>query len=198
MTGQVEEVPVNDPLESKGPKVPPAYPPRTPPPSKKPVEAPQPQPKTKPVTTSLPLPGPAQARLEIWRPRMIARNRRVANWLYEANRWAPRKATAAVMEAVRRWEYVHPANAALEEVVGLLVGAAVEDGGKRISVHLADQDDLLLIAVLSHTDAQPDEQILGQLQAVTGIVSCGTEASEEGRRLWTLLSTEPPRRTAVA
>ncbi|MFH8257719.1 hypothetical protein [Streptomyces roseolus] len=190
---------MSEPMEAKGPKVPPSYPPRSTPPPKKPVEAPRPEPKTKPVTTSLPLPGPAQARLETRRPSMTVRNRRVSSWPYEANRWAAKKATAAVTETVRKWEYAHPADAVLEEAVGLLVGAAVLDGGKRISVHLADEDDLLLIAVLSHTDAQPDAEVLAQLHAITGTVSCGTDASEDGRRVWALLSTEPPpRRTAVA
>ncbi|MCX5231456.1 hypothetical protein [Streptomyces sp. NBC_00233] len=81
----------------------------------------------------------------------------------------------------------------------LLVGAAAADDGRRISVHLADQDDMLLIADLSHTSCEPDEAVLSDLAAVPGTASCGTDASEDGRRVWAVLSTERPRsRTSPA
>ncbi|MDX2564418.1 hypothetical protein PV371_32860 [Streptomyces sp. TX20-6-3] len=190
---------MNEPTENKGPKVPPSYPPRTPPPQKKPVELPRPEPKTTPGTTALPLPGPRQARVETRRPRMAVRNRRVSNWVFPADSWAAGKAVRNVTRTVRGWEYSHPRDSLLEECVRLLVDAAVRDAGRRVSVHLADQDGLVLVVVLSHTEAEPDQTVLTSLAAVTGTVSCGADASDEGRRIWSLLSTEPPRtRTPAA
>ncbi|WP_331717857.1 hypothetical protein OG468_41210 (plasmid) [Streptomyces zaomyceticus] len=75
----------------------------------------------------------------------------------------------------------------------LLVDAATADEGRRISVHLADQDGMLLVVVLSHAGTSPDDTILTDLAAVPGTASCGTDASDEGRRVWTVLSTERPR-----
>ncbi|OKJ52738.1 hypothetical protein AMK29_30535 [Streptomyces sp. CB02261] len=180
-------------MDDKGPKVPPSYPPRTPPPQKKPVEAPRPQPSTKPVTHSLPLPGPGQARLQARQPRMSIRARRAANWALTGYPWVAGQAVGKVTETVRAWGYTHPADDALEKTVRILVGAAAADDGRRISVHLADQDDMLLIAVLSHTGSEPDETILADLAAVPGTASCGTDTSDDGRRVWAVLSTERPR-----
>ncbi|MET9110832.1 hypothetical protein [Streptomyces zhihengii] len=81
----------------------------------------------------------------------------------------------------------------LEETVRLLVEAAVIDAGRRVSVHLADQDRMILVVVLSHTGAEDDGAVLVSLAAVDGTVSCGTDAGDEGRRIWSLLSTELPR-----
>ncbi|MFJ7990059.1 hypothetical protein [Streptomyces sp. NPDC096351] len=185
------------PMGDNGPKLPPTHPPRTPPPQKKPVAPPRPQPSTKPVTTSLPLPGPGQARLEARRPRLTIRDRRAANWALTGYPWVAAQAVGKVTETVRGWGYVHPDDDALAKAVRLLVGAAAADGGRRISVHLADQDDLLLIAVLSHGSSEPEETILSALTAVPGTTSCGTDVSEDGRRVWTVLSTARPRaRTA--
>ncbi|MFF5639630.1 hypothetical protein [Streptomyces sp. NPDC012825] len=197
---------MNDPLpmDDKGPKVPPTYPPRTPPPQKKPVEAPRPQPETKPVTkqaeagtVTLPLPGPGQARLDTRRPRMTLRARRAANWALTAYPWTAAQAVRKVTETVRAWNYPHPDDTQLERTVRLLVDAATADHGRRISIHLADQDDMLLIAVLSHTHAAPDATILADLAAVPGTASCGTDASDDGRRVWAVLSTERPHTRAT-
>ncbi|MGW9436115.1 hypothetical protein [Streptomyces sp. NPDC055607] len=176
----------------KGPKVPPTYPPRTPPPQKKPVEVPRPQPSTKPVTTSLPLPGSRQARMQTRRPRMTVRDRRAANWAFNAYPWTGTQAVTKVTETVRGWGYAHPEDDRLETVVRLLVDAATADHGRRVSVHLADQDDMLLVAVLSHTGSAPDDTVLADLAAVLGTASCGTDASDDGRRVWAVLSTQRP------
>ncbi|MER7952651.1 hypothetical protein ABTY59_35205 [Streptomyces sp. NPDC096079] len=186
---------MTDPLprDDNGPKVPPTYPPRTPPPQKKPVEVPRPQPSTKPVSSALPLPGPQQARLATRRPRMAIKDRRAANWALRAYPWTAAQAVRKLTETVRGWGYVHPDDQALERAVRLLVDTAASDEGRRISVHLADQDGMLLIVVLSHTAAVADDKVLADLAAVPGTASCGTDTSDEGRRVWAVLSTERPR-----
>ncbi|MFE5833710.1 hypothetical protein ACFQ8W_26140 [Streptomyces sp. NPDC056508] len=181
------------PMDDKGPKLPPTYPPRTPPPQKKPVEPPRPKPSMKPATASLPLPGPGQARVQTRRPRMTVRNRRVANWALAAYPWTAAQAVTKVTATIRAWGYTHPADDQLQQTVRLLVGAAAADHGRRISVHLADQDGMLLIAVLSHTDTVPDDTVLADLAAVPATASCGTDASDDGRRVWAVLCTDRPR-----
>ncbi|MFJ3819429.1 hypothetical protein [Streptomyces sp. NPDC090056] len=181
------------PMDDKGPKLPPTYPPRTPPPQKKPVELPRPKPSTKPVTTSLPLPGPGQARVQTRRPRMTVRNRRAANWALAAYPWTATQAVTKVTATVHAWGYTHPDDDQLQQTVHLLIGAAAADHGRRISVHLADQDGMLLIIVLSHTDTVPDDTVLADLAALPAIASCGTDTSDDGRRVWAVLSTDRPR-----
>ncbi|MFJ5142754.1 hypothetical protein [Streptomyces sp. NPDC088707] len=75
----------------------------------------------------------------------------------------------------------------------LIVDAVSADEGWRISIHLADQDDMLLVVVLGHAAASADDAVLAGLSAVPGTVSCGTDTSDGGRRVWVVLSTEPPR-----
>lgn len=174
--------------EAKGPKVPPSYPPRTPPPQKKPVEAPRPQPATKP-----------KGQLAARRPRMQIRNRQTAALTLRADQWAPAKAAAQALTTVRAWGYPELDTDDLEAAVKLLVGAAVNDGGKRVSVHLADQDHKVLVLALSHMpDPGPDDDILGALAALRTVDSCGTDTAEDGRRVWALLDAAPPRRTSTA
>ncbi|MEU9305097.1 hypothetical protein AB0D48_32815, partial [Streptomyces sp. NPDC048269] len=86
---------------------------------------------------------------------MAIRNRRVANWSLAGDPWAAKKAVARVLETVRSWGYIRPGDAPMEQTVRLLVGAAVADSGKRISLHVADQEGMLLVVVLSHTAAEP-------------------------------------------
>lgn len=52
---------------------------------------------------------------------------------------------------------------------------------------------MLFIAALSRTGSEPDKTILSALAAVPGRSSCGTDASDEGRQVWAVLSTERPR-----
>ncbi|MFJ9434297.1 hypothetical protein ACIRQY_32205 [Streptomyces sp. NPDC101490] len=123
---------------------------------------------------------------------MVVRNRRAAAWPFETNRWTAGKASRQVEATVRAWGYPYPVGESLEEAVRLLVAEAVRDDGKRISVHLADQDRRLLVAVLSHNGAEPDDRILAQLSSVEGVVSCGTESCDAWRRVFAVLSTERP------
>ncbi len=170
--------------EAKGPKLPPTYPPRTPPPQKKPVEPPRPQPATKPVEQ-------AAVRAQ---PRMVVRNRRTAALPFRADEWAPNKAVRQVLKTVCGWGYPALDEADLESAVRALVTAAVADGGKRLSVHLGDQDQKVLIAVLSHTGGAPNDAVLGTVAALATVDSVGTDTGEDGRRMWAVLDAVPRRR----
>ncbi|MER7764561.1 hypothetical protein [Streptomyces sp. NPDC097619] len=188
---------MSEPWDVKGPKLPPGYPPRTPTPPKRPVQVPPPErdsepvptPPTRPRTGSLVPVGLSRPQPLGASTRMRVRDRRVANWALSGDCWAAAKAVRSVAGKVREWGYDRPADGALAGAVRLLVGAALTDGGRRISVHLADQDGRVLIVVLSHTVAATDSGLLARLAAVEGTASCGTEASEEGRRVWALLDT---------
>ncbi|KMO94372.1 hypothetical protein ACS04_29570, partial [Streptomyces roseus] len=62
--------------------------------------------------------------------------------------------------------------------------AAVADGGKRISVHLADQDHRILAVALSHVAgaAPGGDDVLAELAALRSVVSCGSDLAPDGRR----------------
>ncbi|MFJ8165506.1 hypothetical protein ACIRBY_31940 [Streptomyces sp. NPDC096136] len=176
-------------VQSRGPKLPPTYPPKTPTPSKKPVEAPRPQPDTKPKT-AVGLPS----------PRMTVRNRRTAGLTFRSDQWAPSKAAAQAVVTVRAWGYPLLDEGDLEAAVRALVAAAVADRGKRISVHLADQDQKILVVVLSHMPGlDEDLSVLADVAALRTVESCSTDAASDGRRLSVLLDAEPrPRRKSAA
>ena len=154
----------------------PDYPPKTPPPPKKPPSPPPPQ----TLTEGVPV------RLEVARGRRVMANRRGANWSFEAQPWAARKAVGAVVERLAKWELRAPKN--LGEVAVFLVGTVVVDGGRHVSVHLAEQDGQVLILALSHCPdvAELGEVALRRLQEL-GAVSCGTEVTVEGRQVWAVL-----------
>lgn len=118
----------------------PDYPPKSPPPPKKPVELPRPEGGT---TGSV-----------LVRPRLAARiaNRRAANWTLENASWAPAKAGRYVAGKLGDWGYRldDEREESITAVTVLLTRAALTDGGRRISLHLADQDHQALILILSH------------------------------------------------
>ncbi|KOU49976.1 hypothetical protein ADK54_10340 [Streptomyces sp. WM6378] len=157
----------------------PDYPPKTPPPPKKPVEPPRPEDAT---------PGSV-----LVRPRLAARiaNRRAANWTLENAPWTPAKAGQHVTAKLGEWGYrlTEDREASITAVTVLLARAALSDGGRRISLHLADQDHQALILVLSHQSGHSPEggDLLREVTAL-GVVSCGTDTDQGdgGRRRWTL------------
>lgn len=154
----------------------PDYPPKTPPPPKRPVQPPRPTPDTKTA--------PVAVRA---RERMSMVNRRAANWGLESAPWAAGKARTHVIEQLHTWGY-RQADAMAGDVTKLLVGQAVDDGGRRVSLHLADQDRQALIVVLSHRAGLEvtDEGVLPEVAAL-GASSCGADTAEDGRRLWAVL-----------
>lgn len=159
----------------------PSYPPKTPPPPKKPPSPPPPQTR---LDTGVPV------RLETVRGRRVMANRKGATWSLEAQPWAGKKAAGQVTERLTRWGHRHPAR--LDDVVHHLVATVVEDGGRHVSLHLAEQDHQALILALSH-QPQPSEldgNVLPRLHEL-GAVSCGTEVTAEGRQVWALLDLSP-------
>ncbi|MET8710538.1 hypothetical protein I6J42_33470 [Streptomyces californicus] len=148
----------------------PDYPPKTPPP-KRPISPPRPE-------TSLA--GTPRARMQV-------RNRRSANWSLEAAPWSAKKACAHVLGRLHEWGY-RETDVAAAGLTELLVRTAVADGGRRVSVHLADQSGQALIVALSHRPglAAADTAVLPALTRL-GAVSCGTDTADDGRRLWAVL-----------
>ncbi|MYT72520.1 hypothetical protein GTY60_22985 [Streptomyces sp. SID8367] len=70
----------------------------------------------------------------------------------------------------------------------LLVAIVQGDGGRRISVHLSEQDGRALVLALSHQEpaTQLADEALAALRGL-GAASCGTETTVEGRQVWALL-----------
>ncbi|MFE2936577.1 hypothetical protein [Streptomyces sp. NPDC059278] len=180
---------------------PPSYPPKTPPPPKRPVEAPRPQPvePPKPPPEQVHSYGPPGARTAVaTRGRMVVTmaNRRGANWTLDT-RWAaasaPTKAQRLVGDQLKGWGY-RPDTDQVDGLLDLLVTEAIGDGGNRISVHLADQEQRALILVMSHQDRQaPESDDFLTRVAALGVASCGvdTDPEEGGRRRWALIELRP-------
>lgn len=150
----------------------PDHPPKTPPPPKRPVSPPRPETSF----TATPL------------ARKLVRNRRSANWQLASAPWTPRQASAHVLLRPREWG-LREAGRAAAELTELLVRTAVADGGRRVSVHLADQGHQALIVALSRQSAQEatNGTVLPELTRL-GAVSCGTDTAEDGRRVWAVYS----------
>lgn len=186
---------------------PPSYPPKTPPPPKRPINPPPPETGLDPgcgpargagtaaAGSSVPArahgPVTAQARV-----RARIANRRAANWTLDAAEWARTsagpKAARQVAAQIREWGYRPTRAEHAGRLAEKLAAAALEDGGRRISVHLADQDRQALVLVLSHQPgaADPgDGGLLAELAAM-GVLSCGTDTDRDGggRRRWALIA----------
>ncbi|MEU9333159.1 hypothetical protein AB0D49_08335 [Streptomyces sp. NPDC048290] len=129
------------------------------------------------------------------------KNRRGANWTLDAQPWAarsaPGNAVATVTGQLTAWGL--PAPAALESLVRHLVTTVVADGGRRVSLHLAEQAHQLLVLALSHQPHPPalDDGALPRLREL-GAVSCGTESTVEGRQVWAVVDLIPLRQPIVS
>lgn len=155
----------------------PTYPPKTPPPPKRPPSPPPPQTRLEP---SVPV------RLEAFRGRKVMANRQGATWSLEAQPWAGKKAVGEVAARLTKWGLRQPK--ALDEVVHFLIATVTADGGRHVSLHLAEQDHQALILALSHQPEPADlgDTVLPRLHEL-GAISCGTELTPEGRQVWALL-----------
>ncbi|MGC0334889.1 hypothetical protein RKD23_007966 [Streptomyces sp. SAI-170] len=154
----------------------PDYPPKTPPPPKRPPSPPVPD-RHEPAEL---------VRVPAGRGRTLMKNRQGAAWSLEAQPWAGKQAVRHVAERLTAWGLAQPSS--LEQVVRHLISAVVADGGRHISLHLAEQNHQALIIALSH---QPDpavlhESVLADLSGL-GVASCGTEVTPEGRQIWAVL-----------
>lgn len=133
---------------------------------------------------------------------MEIRNRQTAGLTFRADQWAAKKAGARATATVRAWGYAHLDEPDLDTAVRRLVQAAVADGGKRVSLHLADQDHRVLAVVLSHVAGATaeDDTVLAELAALRTVIGCGTDVAPDGRRVWALLDAAPraPRGAAPA
>ncbi|MFK0016324.1 hypothetical protein [Streptomyces sp. NPDC091027] len=168
-------------VEARGPKVPPSYPPKSPPPQKKPVEAPRPQPATKPKSlTGVP-------------PRLVVTSRRARVLAFRADQWAARKAAAQAALAVAEWDYPLLDEHDFLKTVHGLVDAAVTAGGKRVSVHLADQDDKILVMALNHQTGEQDAAgpVPGEVAVLRTVEACGSHTDHDGHAWWALLDGRP-------
>ncbi|MEU9256149.1 hypothetical protein AB0D66_30485 [Streptomyces sp. NPDC048270] len=168
-------------VEAKGPKVSPSFPPTSPPPQKRPVEPPRPQPTTKPKSvTGVP-------------PRLVVHNRRTQVLAFCADQWAAKKAAGQAALAVAEWDYPLLDEHDFLKAVHGLVRAAVDGRGKRVSVHLADQDAKILVMVLNHQDS--DQEVAGQVPAEVALLrtldACGTHTDHDGHTWWALLDAAP-------
>ncbi|POX37730.1 hypothetical protein C3486_26960 [Streptomyces sp. Ru73] len=143
-------------------------------------------PKTPPPTKRPPSPWPPEPQPKDTLPRPAARiaNRRAASWALENAPWSPTTARKHVTQQLTTWGY-RP-DAALGEIVTLLAREALTGGGRRISVHLADQNQQVLVLVLNHTAGPGSDEILAQVAAL-GAVSCGPDTPPDGRRLWAVI-----------
>lgn len=166
----------------------PDYPPKTPPPPKRPPNPPPPDPprsEAEKLLHGLPVPQRGH------RPGLpVMKNRRGASWTMEAGPWIPKKATGHVAGRLADWGL--PAPKTLEDVVSLLAATVVADGGRRISVHLSEQDGRIIVLALSHQDpaGHPTTDVLAALRDL-GAASCGVETTAEGRQVWALLDLLP-------
>lgn len=165
---------------SDHPNYPPSYPPKTPPPPKKPPSPPPPQ----------TLHPSAPARLQAVRGRTVMANRQGATWALEPQPWAGKKAVGEVTARLAKWGHRTPAT--LDCLVRHLIATVIPDGGKHVSLHLAEQDRQVLVLAFSHQAAPDnlDDTVLPRLHEL-GAVSCGTEVTADGRQVWAVLDLAP-------
>ncbi|MFJ9683566.1 hypothetical protein ACIRP2_36855 [Streptomyces sp. NPDC101194] len=123
------------------------------------------------------------------------RNRRGVNWSLESAPWAAGVAKRKVAAQLGEWGY-RPAPAVAETVAAvteLVVAAAAAGSGRRISVHLSDQDRQACILALSHQAGLtpghvPDgDDVLHRITAQAGVTGCGTDTGPDGRRIWAVI-----------
>lgn len=178
-----------DQPEPEGHKPRPDYPPKTPPPPKRPPSPPAPEPprsEAELLLDGLPIPQRGTRRPGL----PVMKNRRGASWTLETAAWIPKKAAGHVADRLTDWELTAPGT--LHDVVALLVSTVIADGGRRISVHLSEQDGRIVVLALSHRSPTTDlpGDVLVALRGY-GAASCGTETTGEGRQVWALLDLAP-------
>lgn len=162
----------------------PDYPPKTLPPPKRPLQPPPPDLQTAPV------PAP-----------VTIRGRSVRNWAVTPSPGAAARVGREVAAALHQWGY-RPKDDQAQHAVELLLRSAARDGGRRVSLHLADDEnhDRVMLLALSHRQnmlPSDDGQALRDAEhmralAALGIRDIGMETAPSGRRWWAGLDLPRP------
>ncbi|MFB8027270.1 MULTISPECIES: hypothetical protein [unclassified Streptomyces] len=128
------------------------------------------------------------------------------NWVFIPSRAAAARAGREVTEALIRWGY-RPKDDTPQQVVELLFRSAAQDDGRRISLHLADDEtrNQVMILALSHRQDMPpsnDDQVLRDAEhmrnlAALGPRDVGLETTPDGRRWWAGLDLPRPGQSCV-
>ncbi|MFF0553929.1 hypothetical protein ACFYUL_33745 [Streptomyces sp. NPDC004311] len=123
-------------------------------------------------------------------PRLVVTSRRARVLAFRADRWAAKKAAAQAALAVAEWDYPLLDEHDFLTTVHGLVGAAVAAGGKRVSVHLADQDDKILVMALNHQTSEQDAAgaVPAEVAALRTVEACGAHTDHAW---WALLDAQP-------
>ncbi|MFF2721970.1 hypothetical protein [Streptomyces sp. NPDC058011] len=118
------------------------------------------------------------------------------------SRGAATRVGREVAETLHQWGY-RPKDDQPQRVVELLFRSAAEDGGRRLSLHLADDEklDQVMLLALSHRQDMPpgdDDQVLRDTEhmrtlAALGPRDVGVETTPDGRRWWAGLDLPRPR-----
>ncbi len=161
----------------------PDYPPKTPPPPKRPVQ---------PLPPEQTAPAPAPVTI---------RGRSVRNWAVTPSSGAAARVGQEVATTLHQWGY-RPKDDQSQQAVELLLRSAAQDGGRRVSLHLADDEDRnqVMLLALSHRQDMPpsnDDQSLRDAEhmralAALGIRDVGMETAPSGRRWWAGLDLPRP------
>ncbi|MEU6632853.1 hypothetical protein ABZ905_31905 [Streptomyces parvus] len=124
---------------------------------------------------------------------MTIRGRGVQNWAVVPNQGAADRIGREVAKTLHQWGY-RPKGDQPQRVVELLLRSADRDGGRRVSLHLADDEDRnqVMLLALSHRQDMPpgdDDQVLRDTEymralAALGVRDVGVETEPRGRRWW--------------
>ncbi|MEU6310691.1 hypothetical protein [Streptomyces sp. NPDC047014] len=145
------------------------------------MEPPRPQPATKPASlTGVPA-------------RLVVTSRRARVLTFRADQWAARKAAGRAALAVAAWGYPLLDEHDFLKAVHGLVQAAVAAGGKRVSVHFADQQAKILVMVLNHRTDEQEEvgHVPAEVAVLRTVDACGAHTDLDGHAWWALLDAEP-------
>lgn len=163
----------------------PDYPPKTPPPPKGPVKPLPPEQQTASPPASVTI-----------------RGRSVRNWAVTPGKGVAARVGREVATALHQWGY-RLKDDQPQQAVELLLRSAAHDGGRRVSLHLADDEDRnqVMLLALSHRQDMPpsdDDQVLRDAEdmrdlAALGIRDVGMETTPDGRRWWAGLDLPRPR-----
>ncbi|MFJ2225568.1 hypothetical protein ACIOFY_36700 [Streptomyces anulatus] len=125
------------------------------------------------------------------------------NWAVTPSGGAAARVGREVATALNQWGY-RPKDDQPQKVVEFLLRSAAQDGGRRVSLHLADDEERnqVMLLALSHRQNMPpgeDDQVLRDAEhmralAALGPRDVGVETTPEGRRWWAGLGLPRPGR----